>query len=469
MKNFHLIFIIILYSLFTLYGCGTYKRYTVKPTSILQAQKEIPEEQLLDVGITVFKSKELTEEEAKEEGTHPAIRKAEGHYIPYHLKKTLQQSSQWGSIWVIPSDTGENDVVVKGEVVESHGERLVVKVEVSDVSGRTWFRKKYKAKAQEGFYSGNVPGQTEAFQDLYNTIANDMTHYRDEELTAEDIKTIRQISQLKFAENFAPLVFDKYLTEDEDGNRKINRLPADDDPILKRLLRIRERDYMFLDALNAYYEKFYLEMWPEYENWRQTNLVEQEALRKIKRDALIRKLGGILLIASAIALEIGDVDNTSIIKGGLILIGGQVVINGFNVSKQAEIHTAAIEELADTFGTQMQPVVMDFEGKKIELTGSAEKQYAQWRELLRKIYQAETGFSLDVPDEVLEDTGFKDNIEKKPPVNEETDLQEQPPAQPPPFSQKEFLIEEQPSVDAPSLQEELPSLPVEKNQDQNTP
>ena len=278
-----------------------------------------------------------------------------------------------------------------------------------------------------------------------------MAEYK-KKLSSEEIKTVRKISQLKFAENFAPQAFEGYLNEDDDGNQTINRLPADNDPIMERLVKIRERDYMFLEALNGYYEKFYLEMWPEYENWRQANLTEQEALGKIKRDALIKKLSGILLIAAAIALEIADVDNTTIIKGGLVIIGGQVVINGFNVSKQAEIHSAAIGELADTFGIQMQPVVMDFEGKKIELTGSAGKQYVEWRELLRKIYQAETGFSLDVPEEVLENTGFKDNVEEEdeqPPLEGETPLQKKP------------LVDEEQTG-----QDEFPSLPAAEIEDE---
>ena len=52
----------------------------------------------------------------------------------------------------------------------------------------------------------------------------------------------------------------------------------------------------------------------------------------------------------------------------------------------------------------MKPVVMEFQGKKYELTGSAEEQFKRWRELLRKIYRAETGFDLnsDTPAEAAE-------------------------------------------------------------------
>ena len=51
------------------------------------------EEQLMDVAILGFKSEELTEKEAEGEGTNPEIRKAEGNFIAYHLKNTLQQST----------------------------------------------------------------------------------------------------------------------------------------------------------------------------------------------------------------------------------------------------------------------------------------------------------------------------------------------------------------------------------------
>ena len=72
-------------------GCATYGSHKVGPTPIEQAKAEIPEEQLIDVGILVFESKELTPEDAKDEGTSADIRKAETHFIPYHLKNTLHQ------------------------------------------------------------------------------------------------------------------------------------------------------------------------------------------------------------------------------------------------------------------------------------------------------------------------------------------------------------------------------------------
>ena len=62
----------------------------------------------------------------------------------------------------------------------------------------------------------------------------------------------------------------------------------------------------------------------------------------------------------------------------VVIVGGQVIIDGFNISREAEIHSAAIQELSESFGAEMQPVVMEFQGKKYELTGSAEEQFKRW-------------------------------------------------------------------------------------------
>jgi hypothetical protein len=36
-------------------------------------------------------------------------------------------------------------------------------------------------------------------------------------------------------------------------------------------------------------------------------------------------------------------------------------------------------------------MVVDVEGRTLELKGSAEQQYAEWRQLLRELYENETG------------------------------------------------------------------------------
>ena len=397
MINFTRKVFIICALLFFLAACATQNAHKIAKTKILHAQQEIPEKELLDVGITVFKSSEIKEKKAKKEGTNLDVRNAENHFIPYHLKNTLEQSSYWGMIRVTPLESESADVLVKGEIIESNGENLTLKITVSDSSGKVWLKKKYKATVTGKAYGDNIPGQKDAFQGIYNAISNDIADYM-KKLSPDEIKEILTISKIKFAKDFAPHAFGDYLEEDKRGKFTINRLPSDDDPMMERLLKIREREYMFEDTINEYYEGFYNEMWPPYKDWRMLNLTERIALAEQKRSAFIRQAGGVLLVALAILMEVQDVHNSGALTGALVIAGGEVFLSGINISKQAEMHYQALQELGESFGSEMKPVVMEFEGKKYELSGTAEEQYKRWRELLREIYYSETGFvPADVP------------------------------------------------------------------------
>jgi hypothetical protein len=375
-------------------GCASLGVQQVPPTTLYLAKSEIPEEELLDVGVVTFDSVEMTEEEAKEQGTNAQVRKAEEHFIPYHLKSTLQRSSHWGMVRVMPKESAAADVVVKGKIIESNGERLILQVEARDATGRLWFDRKFGADAVETSYENLQPGQKDPFQDLYHAVANAMAEQR-EKLTPEQARRIRTVSKLKFAEEFAPDAFGRYLTADSKGIIQVKRLPADDDPMMKRFMSIRERESMFVDALNGYSENFYNGMWPSYENWRKMNLTERVAMAKVKRDAYTRIAAGVALIALGALVGSRSDFSAPVLGGSIILIGGQVIISGVNISSQAEMHRTAIQELSESFDNEMKPLVMEFEGKTYELTGSAEEQYHRWRELLRQIYYAETG--LDDP------------------------------------------------------------------------
>ena len=368
-------------------GCATTK---VGPTSILQAPQEIPEDQLLDVGIVVFSTEPMTVEETRKKGTNAEIRKAEQNFLPYHLKSTLQQSSQWGAVRVLPAETDSVDLLITGRILESNGATIQVRIDARDAAGKVWLAKTYEAEATPASYAALQMDEKDAFQDLYNRIANDLAEQR-LKLTAQEAKTLRTVSQLRFANRFAPEAYEGYLKKEPGDALAVNRLPAEGDPMMARLLMIREREHLFVDALNQQYESFYARMWPSYESWRKSNLDEQLARQKIERDALIRQVGGALLLAGAIAMGAGRRE-IGPLEIGMAIIGGQVIVNGFNVSKQAEMHSESIRELSETFGSEMKPILVEFEGQTYELTGPAEEQFKRWRELLREIYRTETGF-----------------------------------------------------------------------------
>jgi hypothetical protein len=376
-------------------GCGTPGpplRKAEASEPLLQAQTQTPEAELLDIGIETFTSAPVTEDVAEDSGTTEQIRKAEGQFVPYHLRETLQQTGHFGAVVVTPLPTEAVDVRVRGEIAHSNGEKIWLDVTVEDAAGYRWFRKRYEARATPESYTGNKAGEKDAFQAAYNAIANDIVRYL-EKISSPERARIRDIARLRFAEQFAPDAFSGYLGRDKAGRFTVLRLPAPEDAQFRRVLQVREREAMFLDALNGHYETLYQKMWPNYENWRKFNLTEITALREVKNSAFWQKVVGFGLIALAIALEVGDVKYTDTVTDVLVLAGTQVVINGFNVSEQTGMHRAALEELSDSFAKEAEPLRLDLEGKVVELKGSAEEQYVRWRRILRDLYYAETGFT----------------------------------------------------------------------------
>jgi hypothetical protein len=367
-------------------GCATTK---IGPTPLKPAPQEIPEEQLLDVGIKILEPGEVTPRDEKKRGEAQEIRDAETHFLPVHLRQTMEASSHYGNVRVMPMDLEGLDVQVTGEITTSNGEELEIAVEVKDATGRVWFQKDYRKVATADDYTATQIGRKDGFQDLYHAIANDIADYKNA-LTPQELKRIRDASRMRFAASFAPDAYGKHIKIDDD-EVEILRLPAENDPQMKRILDMREREYMFFDTVDTHYQSLYLRMWAPYESWRKSSLVELLAIREIERDAFQQKVIGGLMLVAAILLEAFDVEGVDTVQEILVIGGVQVVINGFNVSSQTEIHAASLKELSESFKTESRPVVLEVQGKVVELRGTTEEQYARWREILRKIYEAETG------------------------------------------------------------------------------
>ena len=58
---------------------------------------------------------------------------------------------------------------------------------------------------------------------------------------------------------------------------------------------------------------------------------------------------------------------------------------------EIKMHGESLKQLGSSFQNEVQPIVVEIEGRTLELKGSAEQQYAEWRRLLRELYENETG------------------------------------------------------------------------------
>lgn len=374
-------------------GCATGPaKHEVEPTEAIRADRAVPEALLLDVGIQVFESAAKTATEARKAGTDPKILEAEARFIPFHLKKTLQQTGQWGAVRVVPARAEEVDVSVSGKLLESNGELLRVEIMVVDATGRVWLHNEYRAEATEEAYAAlDKKHERDPYQDLYNRIANDMLAFA-QQLGEKEIAAIRQVALLKFARSIIPLAFASYLAQDEEGLLKVSKLPADNDPMFERVNRIRAREHMFIDTVNLYYGNLYDDMRQPYGQWRKSSLMELSQQRELERKAWgMRALGVAALIAAAV---VGGNSNSSMNQaaGNILIIGGiESFRAGHQFANDARVHEAALKELGVSFKADVAPVVDEVEGRTIKLTGSVDAQYSEWRRTLRELFAAETG------------------------------------------------------------------------------
>ncbi|MFQ5669079.1 MAG: hypothetical protein ACE5HD_01010 [Acidobacteriota bacterium] len=365
------------------------------PVQLNLADTEIPEDSRLDVGIEVFHPglDEDDEHALEEKGIYPGVRKSEARFMPFHLKNILESTGQWGAVRVVPPGTVGADVTVSGEILESTGLYLNLKIKVEDSRGRVWWEKKYKQEADAAAY-GDAPIENRGpFEDLYSQMANDMLAAR-ERLDARDLKAIHDVTAIRFAVNIVPEVFSDYLEVSHNGRYVVRRLPAVDDPMVERLARIRDRDDMFVDTLNEYYADFYARMSTPYDNWRQFSWEEQTALREIRRKARRRKILASLLLFGGVAAN-GSGAAAETARQAAVIGGALVLQSGIEKGKEGKIHVAALKELAASFEAEIEPTRVEVEGKSLRLRGSAETQYAEWRKFLAEIFANETGQTLD--------------------------------------------------------------------------
>ncbi len=362
----------------------------------VQANHEIPEDRLLDVSIEVFDPGIPDPAEVKPkkmESVYPDVRESEARYVPMQLKETLQSTGFWGAVRVVPESASSAEVTVTGLIVKSTGKDLVVQIQVSDISGREWFAKKFKQPANPFVYIDEKQGHLDPFQGLYAQIANEMLR-RLKKFESQELRELRQIGELRFASQLAPSDYARYLGVDRKGRFEVERLPAADDPMMQRVAQIRDRDYMFVDTLNEYYSDFCVSMDEPYDNWRAFSYEEQVALAELRRQARMRKIVGALAILGAVAASPGS-GLESAARDAALIGGIAAVQSGIAKGKEAKIHAEALRELANSFGIEVAPLVVEIEGETVRLGGSREEQYTAWRELLSRIYATETGLPED--------------------------------------------------------------------------
>jgi hypothetical protein len=381
-----------LLSTLALTGCVTNETRPVPKIEPKQSTVHIPEAELLDVGIRVFdpgipKNLEGDDEALAKKRIYPDLRKAEARYMPTLLRETLEATAQWGAVRVIPNNAEFVDVIVTGQVIDSNGGFLAVDITATDAAGRVWIKdKRYSSLVDLGAYKTTASMKArDPFQNVYSEIANDLVAARDK-LTSLDRENIRKVASLRFAEDLAPDAMAGMTAKDKNGVVQVARLPADGDPTLARIEKIRERDTAVVDTVNDYYASFHDSMEESYGSWRQTSFSELEKEMRARSSARTRTvLGAAALIASIFApnscggydYNCRRIENAA--RNAGTMGGIAAVLSGVKKYADARTHADALKELTLSFQSEVAPQVVEVEGHTLRLTGTAEDQYREWR------------------------------------------------------------------------------------------
>ena len=380
---------LLLGSLTLLTSCATTEVVTTASQPVMIAETPIDDELRLDVMILPFDpSLERIETADGDIPISAEVRRAESRYQAYHLKETLEQTGNWGVVRVIPSPTNFQPLLVQAKILASDGENLRLFIKATDAAGSVWINKEYSDSASKYAYQSV---REDPFQDIYNQVANDLLKAH-QARNASSIINIQNVARLKFAADLSPESVSNYLQTDRRGRVTVTQLPAENDLVMQRVSRLREQENLFVDTMDDYYLNFYRNVKPSYDEWRYATYDEAVRLRQMQKQARNRLLAGAALIAGGVYAGsqsetwAGDAAAAGAVVGGI-----GAVKSGMDRYKQAEIHEQALAELTQSLGMEIEPNVLQIEGQSIELEGTLDAQYGQWRRILKEIYAADQG------------------------------------------------------------------------------
>jgi hypothetical protein len=385
-------------------GCTSTEVLVAHAVPLEKSTTDIAEAQLLDVGVAVFDSgvpegevdKDVLEHLIKE-GTFVQIRRSEAIYMAVLLRNTMQKSANWGTVWVTPKDSTAADLSVDGKILHSDGDYFQLHIKATDATGRIWVDKNYEMSTAAGAFNRQRYPDLDPYQDVFNEISNDLAKAR-KTLSAKDTETVRTVAGLRYAADLSPDAFNGYVADNK-GQYKINRLPADGDPMYDRTERVRQRERLFLDTIDQHYDQFYKDASTPYNGWRENAREEAIEVKELTKSAHWRTGMGVASILASIVYGTshGSEFTERMLRDAALYIGVDMLRTSQVRKQEKQIHQQQLEELNGSFDDSIKPVVVAIQGTEHRLTGTADAQYKEWRDLLHQIFIEESGF---VPDDL---------------------------------------------------------------------
>jgi len=357
------------------------------PITLLSPTTSVPLKALLDVGIVAFDDGlDLTDED---DTVFPEVRLAESVYFATQLLRVLEKSGAWGPARVIPDRDAIMDLYIEGTILQSDGETLAMDIVARDSGGLTWFTKKYQTTVGKYAYDRRRKNAGDPFQNVYISIANDLLQQY-ERYGVKRALELRRLSEMRFAQRFSPEAFNQYTQTDKEGKIKIVRLPAEADPLLERVRRIRDRDHLYIDRMQEFYDGFSRQMHVPYQDFRRASYDSVVKARQLEKQGNQRIIAGIGTIVAGIygRLE-SDSSAGRLASTTTAGAGGLLVKSGLEKKQRAASYNESVAEMGSGLETALAPEIIELEDRTVTLSGNVQAKYQQWQALLLQIYAEE--------------------------------------------------------------------------------
>lgn len=294
----------------------------------------------------------------------PRIREIEAKLLPFLLRETLVESGEWGAVRVATKQETAAELQLFGTIVRSDGDSLDLRMVVVDATGRTWLDKVFFGKAGEETTTRHGSKAAPEFRALYAEIAAELTAARDR-LGDAAVSNIKGTSLMRYAIELAPSAFGDFLEQTDDGLWRIQRLPARNDPMLMRIERIRNTEFLITDAVDAKFRELNADIARTYRVWRdyRRKFVEYEAEN----------------------VRFAEAKKDDVQRGSWEAIKHQ-----YDAYKYDRVTAQEQDRLAVAFNNEVTATVDAMETRVAELEGWVEQGYREWHSLLEDLHEVES-------------------------------------------------------------------------------
>ena len=413
--------IIVISAVFTLAGCGSTSVTSTGPlmvgpgSNMSQGPKQrtysYNSDIYLDVAVPVFNpgfpldkdTGQIDYDELGEMDIWPQLRRAEAKRFAINTKDAIENTKSFGAVSVVPNANTTADLFVLGTILHSDSEIIEIEATVIDSSGEIWGQRTFKHMVSKHFFRDQKNSEKNPYEPVFQEIG-DYVYSLVKRKPDASKKKIKETTLVRYAQYYSPEEFNRYVSTSLKKKNKVQYykhelvgLPADGNKMLKRIESLRAQDQLFVDNLQGQYEVFDADTLTAYRTWQKETLPDAVARREAEEERNTKAAVGVGLAIMSAILASNSNSNAGNVATAASAIGSvKLLADSFKANEDMKVHSSILDEQGQGLDLSLNPTVMEFDDKQVELTGTAAEQYEQWKAHLKTIFELEA-----TPDQYL--------------------------------------------------------------------